>query len=210
MEVSEEEQTKKPRFDMLTLFLGAAGVVGLLFAFVFYRSNFGSEISHASTEWSNFGSYFGGLLNPFVSLLMLIAVLRTILLQREMLTQQDRMLAQQSAQTAQLQADSERAKIHTHKSTLLQLAGNIRDSHTREIDASRLMCADSIRNMISSNDAQIIKNNAEGVEKLNEQIGVLSRRRSAVEMAMFDMAVKDYGSIEDLDLDFRDKFSGRN
>ena len=58
-------------------FLVCLGVFPLLiagFAIREYRANFGTSYSPNAADWGQFGDYFGGLLNPFVALAALIAL----------------------------------------------------------------------------------------------------------------------------------------
>lgn len=57
-------------------------------AIYFYRDRFGGGFSSTSADWSNFGSYIGGVLGPLVSFVTLLAVLKTVYLQRELLDTQ--------------------------------------------------------------------------------------------------------------------------
>ncbi|WP_332773339.1 hypothetical protein [Pseudomonas sp. ESBL1] len=58
---------------------------GVYLAFSIYREQFDGGYSPEPGDWSAFGSYMGGVLGPLVSLLTLIAVIRTVYLQRELL-----------------------------------------------------------------------------------------------------------------------------
>ncbi|WP_460371624.1 hypothetical protein ACOYXF_08810 [Pseudomonas sp. Tul1A2] len=81
------------RFDALTAFLVFSCVlivVVLAVAIFAYRYKFGGDLSANSSDWSNFGSYIGGVFGPLISFVTLLAVLRTVFLQRELLeTQRD-------------------------------------------------------------------------------------------------------------------------
>lgn len=104
---------KKPiRYEILTplLFLSCAAiVVGTIAAVLVYRQIFNGDFSTESGDWSDFGSYVGGLLGPFVSFVTLLAVLKTVYLQRELLDAQgaefERMhlLQQETFRSQQLQ-----------------------------------------------------------------------------------------------------------
>jgi hypothetical protein len=50
-----------------------------------YRTYLGVEFSRNPSDWSVFGSYFGGVVGPLVSFVTLLAVLRTVYLQKELL-----------------------------------------------------------------------------------------------------------------------------
>lgn len=61
---------------------------GVYVAFSIYRQQFGGGYSPNPGDWSAFGSYIGGVLGPLVSFLTLVAVVRTVYLQRELLDAQ--------------------------------------------------------------------------------------------------------------------------
>lgn len=99
------------------------GLWGLLFSFVlangfvliFYFARFGWEnwfnLSKDQQDWAHFGTYYGGLMGPFVGLLAFIGICFTILLQKKQLElakqqveiqEMQRVLASVSAQIDQM------------------------------------------------------------------------------------------------------------
>ena len=72
-----------------------------------YLSVFNSGLSQKSGSWSDAGSFFGGLVGPTISLITLIALLRTIDLQLE--------------QSANFVADGVSARLAEYKTTQLQM-----------------------------------------------------------------------------------------
>ena len=75
-------------FFSLWFMLMLMACAGVCVAFYIYRDQFGGGYSSEPDNWSAFGSYMGGVLGPLVSLLTLIAVIRTVYLQRELLDAQ--------------------------------------------------------------------------------------------------------------------------
>ncbi len=66
-------------------------VAGVAFAVVcaaalVYRHYFGTTVSTSSSEWNNFGTFFGGLLGPILSMLAFFALVYTIFLQEQQLS----------------------------------------------------------------------------------------------------------------------------
>lgn len=87
------------------------GLMGL-FVFVllliaFYLSAFNAGLSRSPDNWSAFGAFFGGVLGPGISLVTLIALLRTIDLQLE--------------QSAHFVEDGANTRISEYKASQLQL-----------------------------------------------------------------------------------------
>lgn len=87
---------------------GLIGIFILLFVSVLaYLSVFNRGLSHVPDNWAAFGSFFGGLIGPAVSLVTLLAVLKTVYLQRELLdTQRSEFAAMQRLQQATFDSQS--------------------------------------------------------------------------------------------------------
>lgn len=77
-------------------------VVAAVFAVTEYRSVFGSQLSTISADWSNFGSYIGGVFGPLISFITLIAVMLTVVLQKRLLDEQ----GDQFVEMSRLQKDT--------------------------------------------------------------------------------------------------------
>jgi hypothetical protein len=90
------------------LSIGLFGLAAFVLVVVgFYVSIFNTGLSHKSDSWSDAGSFFGGLIGPGISLITLIALLRTIDLQLE--------------QSAHFVADGVSARLAEYKTTQLQM-----------------------------------------------------------------------------------------
>lgn len=127
----------KPRKTARTLklfwfFSSASILVSFAIAICAYRSKFGGALSDSSSDWSNFGSYIGGILGPLVSFVTLLAVLKTVYLQRELIDAQreefDRMnvvqrqtFDAQIIQNSSIADDTKRKRVSDFQNTVLQL-----------------------------------------------------------------------------------------
>ncbi|NMY81639.1 hypothetical protein HBO01_23450 [Pseudomonas rhodesiae] len=80
----------------LVAVIGAV-ILAVFVAVYLYRSTFGPELSVRSVEWSNFGSYIGGVFGPMISFVTLLAVLKTVYMQRELLDAQKEEFARMNA-----------------------------------------------------------------------------------------------------------------
>lgn len=110
LEVSELEGSITPKVKSkfidpfsvgLILVVGAAVVLSIYY----YRTAFGGGLSDKTDDWSAFGAFVGGVFGPLISFLTLIAILRTIWLQRELLqTQQHEFDVMQRIQLKTLQS----------------------------------------------------------------------------------------------------------
>jgi hypothetical protein len=107
-------------------------LISLVVAIWVYRLKFGGVLSDNSSDWSNFGSYMGGIFGPLVSFVTLLAVLKTVYLQRELLDAQssefDRMnVVQQKTfdaqiiQNSSIAEDANRKRVADFQNTVLQL-----------------------------------------------------------------------------------------
>lgn len=137
--------------DLGWLTLLVVAVVGLmLISISLYRYQFGGELAAQSGEWSNFGSYLGGVLGPLVSLATLCAVLKTVYMQRELLDTQKtefktlvelQMIAasKQDEQLAQAKSEANRVRVQAYQTTIL----NALDKFTAEFryDSNELLAA---------------------------------------------------------------------
>jgi|GEM_PF-2432404 len=83
---SEKESEAKGDSLKRTLYwVGGLGISLTAGAFLIYASSFDGGISSEPGRWAEFGDFFGGTLNPILSLLGLLALLYTIYLQNEAL-----------------------------------------------------------------------------------------------------------------------------
>jgi hypothetical protein len=73
----------------VVLKISVAGIlISFLIAISFYRYAFPGALSLSPNDWSDLGSFFGGIFGPLVAFITLIALLKTIRLQRKLLTTQ--------------------------------------------------------------------------------------------------------------------------
>lgn len=76
------------RYLRFSLFMVFAVGLAVIVAVCLYRSQFGGDFSGSSDKWSDFGGYVGGIFGPLVSFVTLLAVLKTVYIQRELLDAQ--------------------------------------------------------------------------------------------------------------------------
>ncbi|WP_339484180.1 hypothetical protein [Pseudomonas sivasensis] len=109
-----------------SLRFGLIGIlVLLLLSTITYLSVFNNGLSQSSDSWAAFGSFFGGVFGPVVSLVTLFAILVTIELQKGLLSTQRRefdLLNDQQRLSHQVQLQqAEFSKLSEYKSHQLQL-----------------------------------------------------------------------------------------
>ena len=109
------------RIQLLRRRLRLTGIVAFLLlavALAVYGYKFGPYLSARHEDWGTFGDYFGGLLNPALSLLGLLALLYTIALQLEELELSRKEL---QASTRAIQDQASTASIQLEESTFFQM-----------------------------------------------------------------------------------------
>lgn len=100
--------------------------VSLVIAVALYSFKFRGGLSDNSTDWSNFGSYMGGIFGPLVSFVTLLAVLKTVYLQRELLDAQGEEFNRMNILQQQ-----------TFEATLNQMANAASDARKLQVSAAQ-------------------------------------------------------------------------
>jgi len=108
----------KSQFDLL-VYVGLVVIFVLLASLLYFYFNvFDGDVSKKPDSWSAFGSFFGGVFGPVISLVTLFALLRTIQLQKDLLVNQSTEFeALSSLQSEQLSV----TKLSDYKTHQLQL-----------------------------------------------------------------------------------------
>lgn len=109
--------------------------------FLYVLKFYSYDISEDSGDWGTFGDYVGGLLNPFLSFLALIVLLRTYSTQRKELEETQEILNEQKETQKRQQFEStffELLKVHNQalescQSDLQNLTENYRFLNLRDI-----------------------------------------------------------------------------
>jgi hypothetical protein len=120
-----DKKIARSQFDTVLSF-GLISIFTLLAVLLwFYFDVFDGGISKKADSWSAFGSFFGGVFGPIISLVTLFAILRTIELQKHLLiTQRHEFeeLSSQQMRSHQAQVDQANfSKLSDYKSHQLQL-----------------------------------------------------------------------------------------
>ncbi|MCS4282417.1 hypothetical protein M2396_000682 [Pseudomonas sp. BIGb0278] len=194
---------RESRDYKLVLALGVLALTALFTVFYAYRTQFPGDFSTESGDWSDFGSYFGGVLGPIVSVLTLITVFKTVLLQREMIRIQDDTFRSQVSQAASLAADAQKARVDNRKSVVMDMIDKIEHSVVRDIESNYRASFEAIKIMDGMTNRDEIARIAEGVEILQGQAGILNERRNALQRLVFSVSMKAYTEIEEVDADFQ-------
>ena len=125
--------------------------VSAFFASYYYWETFGSQRSSNSSDWSAFGSYFGGVFGPLISFCTLLAVLKTVYLQRELLDEQkDEFRAMNSMQSKSIAAQLEQLNLAKVES----LQSEVQSYQTSQINLIELFIERQVR-IVSNLEEQI-------------------------------------------------------
>ncbi len=142
--------------------IGGAALIFILITLAFYSYHFNEGISDEHKAWAEFGSYFGGTLNPVFSLLSLVAILATLLFQAKQLYRSSIALKEQ-AEFSRLQAFESTffSMVIMHNENLKSL--DLEDTETEKFTGRaifrimRRRLSDSYATCKGSNELQKIK-----------------------------------------------------
>lgn len=177
-------------------------VLGISAAVIQYRSSFSGGLATESIEFANFGAYIGGIFGPLVSFLTLLAVLKTVYLQRDLLdTQKEEFRSlmalqgeaalKQDQQITLAKVESERARVESYQTTILNVIESFGDQFRREADGM----ADTIHKIIGTGiDARNMKN----IDLLMEKKKFKEEKIQDLLLLAFEVSVKDFESIKDI------------
>ncbi|PAA14434.1 hypothetical protein [Pseudomonas fragi] len=173
------EHLKRSIFSLWFLLVCIVFVSALLASY-FYWTMFGSQLSSVSSDWSAFGSYFGGVFGPLISFCTLLAVLKTVYLQRELLDAQknefnslnklqgDTLTAQRD-QLDLAKSDSNKSELRAYKTSQINLLEMFIEHRLRvvegvekqiaEVNSATSLTIDSRRTKLSSLNGELTKAN---------------------------------------------------
>jgi len=168
----------------------------LVIAAVVYLSIFNNGLSKAPDNWSAFGSFFGGVFGPVISLVTLFAILKTIDLQKQLLSTQrkefdDLSKLQRESNDAQVEQTGF-SKLSDYKSHQLQLLDQqitmferMHDRYSKEVEQIKL--AQDFLNM-----------NAAHLRGLNSSLQETDKAASDLVRLSIEISLGDFESVEQL------------
>lgn len=157
----------------------------------FYFSVFNFGLSKSSDSWSAFGSFFGGLVGPGISIVTLIALLRTIDLQLE--------------QSSHFVMDGVSARLAEYKTTQLQLLDQQILMFERMIDrydaeGDRVFSLPRFEGNARVEDLKLIDQNIEETERQVERLIRLS----------VEISLSDFETIDQLRMKMKSELESIN
>jgi len=182
-------------------------VLVMLISIALYRYQFGGVLAVNSSEWSNFGSYIGGVLGPLVSLATLLVVLKTVYMQREMLNTQrvefETMLdlqrvaaGKQDEQLAQAKFEANRVRVQAYQATIL----NTLDKFSAEFryDANELLAAAEK----ATSGASSVLEGVVAEDSYRQRADDSRRKVAAFTLLALELSTHEFQSVEEIQSKF--------
>lgn len=175
-------------------------------AVYYYRAQFDGGFSDESGDWSAFGSYVGGVFGPVISFVTLLAVLRTVYLQRQLLESQlkefDRMnelqqktFESQQAQLNRAAADAEQLQVSAAQDSAVKAVEMRMQMHERDFDRQHDM---SFR---YRNEFGALLNEVEHFERLQSIVEHRDRARASVDLLSklaLDISISRFSTVAEV------------
>lgn len=208
--MTQNQQRVMDRSLALLLFAVVFVVVSIIVAVVLYRYRFSGTLAVTSVEWANFGGYIGGVFGPLVSFVTLLAVLKTVYMQRELLDVQKHEFNQllklqrldslkQDEQLALAKSEANRAKVLAYQTSIL----NLIESYSNEfrLDANEMFAA---AEKASLGQLSILEGiNAES--KYRRRCDKSREIVAALKLLALDLSIAEFSDVSEV----RDKFAPR-
>ena len=203
----ESKLTKKKlkAVDGFSIFLVSAIITAAVFSYHYYRLAFSGGLSNQAEDWSAFGTFVGGVFGPLVSFVTLLALLRTIFLQKELLqTQQHEFEAMQKLQNDTLQsqlrqfkkaddeADDRTFENGRHK--LLTLVDRYASALTKEVE-NKTKRLDMLAQWIIDGKAP---GRQDDVTKINEKLKMTEKQISQLHVLYADIIFDHFVSLDQM------------
>ena len=145
----------------------------------FYFSIFNNGISKSSDNWSNFGTFVGGLIGPAISLVTLIALLRTIDLQLD--------------QSAHFVEDGRSARLSEFKASQLRLLDQQILMYERMIDRYDTDVVRISEYMRRSGSAR-----TEDLNKAHQNLATAEREIKDLIQLSVEVSLMDFDTVDEL------------
>lgn len=203
MENFEGALAKSNRLINGSLIIGLSLLgVGFVISVGLYVNTFNGGLSSQSGDWSALGSFFGGVFGPIVSVVTLIALLKTLKLQHQTLMSQkadsERVISLQKqsyeAQAEQLllaKGELKSAKIADFKNSVIRVFEQ-RITYYQNSQADALSRINTLSAL--GETPEII----EAMSKMTDIMAGYKKELSKLLKASLKLAVKDFNSIEEV------------
>ena len=197
------ERSTRDRYLSFLLFSVFGVALAVLVAVLLYRLQFGSSLAATSSEWSNFGGYIGGIFGPLVSFVTLLAVLKTVYMQRDILETQKKeftelMAHQRSAALKQdeqlLHAKSEanRARVQAYQATILNVVESF-SSEFRLESNEKLAAAEK-----AGSDGSSILNSITVAASYRASADEARKKVAAFKVLALELSINEFADVEEV------------
>ncbi|QXI24656.1 hypothetical protein HU724_010385 [Pseudomonas iranensis] len=210
--INPAEAKKVGRIDAVLRSGIAILVIALVISGIFYFWVFRYGLSSNPDNWSAFGSFFGGIFGPLISAVTLVALLKTISLQREVIDtqreeyrklqkQQEFSLSEQQQQTELARMALMSARVADYRAGILQMLEqqcnyqhSAANAYSGRINTSLSMLGplakmeDSPENIKAVSDLKVLAERMGESEKSAQEISKLSMR----------LAIKEFETVDEL------------
>lgn len=171
-------------------------VIAVVIAILIYRFKIGGELASKSDEWSNFGTYIGGVLGPLISFVTLLAVLKTVYMQRDLLETQKNeftdLSAKQDQQLVLAKTEAERAKVQAYQTTVL----NVLESFSAEFKDDARELAVSASN-VASRGLNIL-DSVRLVESYKSREDEARKKVSEFKILALELSINEYQNTDEI------------
>ncbi len=171
-------------------------VIAVVIAILLYRFKIGGELASKSDEWSNFGTYIGGVLGPLISFVTLLAVLKTVYMQRDLLETQKNeftdLSAKQDQQLVLAKAEAGRVKVQAYQATVL----NVLESFSAEFKDDARELAVSASN-VASRGLNIL-DSARLVESYKSREDEARKKVSEFKILALELSINEYQNTDEI------------
>ncbi|MDM9555580.1 hypothetical protein QU926_18320 [Pseudomonas asiatica] len=205
MDGSNENKVVRRSIDWFSVSLVTVVMLSAIVAFAVYRQAFSAGLSHAPDNWSAFGGFIGGLFGPLISFLTLLAILKTIDLQKQLLkTQrsefeelqalQAETLRSQRDQIDRANADADRRVLEESRLNLLRTIDNYTAALNIECDTKR-RSLETLMNWVMDGKGSPTKDE---INKCREKIRQYEKRLAAVMLLYGDLCFEDFNDVSSM------------
>lgn len=202
MDNFEASLTKSNRLINSSLIIGITLLgVGFVVSVGLYLHIFSGGLSHQSADWSALGSFFGGVFGPIVSVVTLIALLKTLKLQHQTLMSQksdsERVIGLQNqsyqSQAQQLliaEEELKSAKVSDFKNSVIRV-------FEQRINYYLHSQADALNRIDSLSKLGDFSGTIQAIEEVSKRIELYKVELDRLLRESLRLAVKDFESLEE-------------
>ncbi len=188
--------------DFFSIVLVGSVFVAIPLSVYFYREAFNGGLSAVPDRWSAFGSYIGGVFGPLVSFLTLLAILKTIGLQKELLdTQrhefkamqklQAKTLGSQLAQIERASAEADRRVVEETRLNVLKTLDNYSAALRREYEVKRRGFEQFFQWVMDKKAAP----NSDQIEGMLSKLSGYEKRLASLTMLYSDLCFDEFADV---------------